>query len=121
MSDFFGQGVQYPMSVSAGRLRRSSGEDRIFEAIELILQTPRGTCPLDPDFGVDLDAYDPVQSATNVAWRIAEAIERSEPRIGDLEVAIIGADEASVTVDVRFVPVGSNTRHNRVYPFYRRV
>lgn len=116
----FGEGFQQPLRTSAGRLRRSSGVERIFEAIELIIETPRGTCPLDPAFGVDLAAYDPVQSVDTVAWSIARAIERSEPRIADLEVAVQGEDEGTILIDVRFVPIGSNVRHNRVYPFYRK-
>lgn len=117
----FGQGFAYPMRTAAGRPVMSGGEERIFESIQLILETPRGTCPLDPRFGIELAAYEPVGSPTEVAWHIARAIERSEPRIADLEVAVVGAEESTLYVDIRFVPIGSNVRRNRVFPFYRKV
>lgn len=117
----FGQGVTYPTRTAAGRLVLSSGEERIFESIQLILETPQGTCPLDPRFGIELAAYEPVGSPTEVAWHIARAIERGEPRIADLEVAVVGADADTLHVDIRFVPIGSTVQRNRVFPFYRKV
>lgn len=106
----------------AGRLQNSSGDERIFESIESILDTPRGTCPLDPEYGLELSAYDPVTQPEAVAWRVADAIDRSEPRIAEVEVGIVGtdADEGRLDLDIRFTPIGSNNRRNRVYPLYQR-
>lgn len=123
MSELLGTGIKYPAAPdSAGRLKRSSGVERIYESIEKIIRTPRGTCPLDPDYGTDLSAYDPVSQPESAAWRVADAIDRSEPRIQELEVAIVDADpgEGRLDLDVRFVPVTSNNQFNRVYPLYQR-
>jgi uncharacterized protein len=123
MADLFGQGVRFPPSVDeAGRLRKSSGDERILESIEAILETPRGTCPMDPAYGVSLDAYDPVTQPDRVAWRVAEAIERNEPRIRELEVAIVDVDPSKglLVLDVRVTPIGSNNSINRVFPLYRK-
>lgn len=123
MSDLFGTGLKHPFDVdTAGRLRRSSGAERIFEAIEHILRTPRGTYPMDPEFGVDLAAYDPISQPEAAAWRVADAIDRSEPRIAELEIGIVGTDpgEGRLDLDIRFTPIGTNNRHNRIYPLYQR-
>lgn len=123
MSELFGQGVMYPAEADdAGRLETSQGVERIFESIDHIIDTPRGTCPLDPDYGIDLDAYDPVAQPEAAAWRVADAIDRSEPRIEELEVAVVDADpqQGRLALDVRFVPISSNNEFNRVYPLYRR-
>lgn len=123
MSELLGDGLEQPLEADdGGRLKQSSGAERIFEAIELILDTPRGTCPMDPGFGVDLAAYDPVSQPEAVAWRVADAIDRSEPRIDELEVGIVDADaqEGRLDLDIRFTPIGSNNQFNRVYPLYQR-
>jgi phage baseplate assembly protein W len=123
VSELFGTGLKHPLeATSAGRFARSSGVERIFESIEHLLNTPRGTYPLDPEYGVDLAAYDPIAQPEAVAWRVADAIDRSEPRIEELEVGIVRADpgEGRLDLDVRFVPVGSNNEYNRIYPLYRR-
>jgi hypothetical protein len=52
---------------------------------------------------------------------VARALERSEPRIAELEVAIIGTDLAKglLELDIRIRPIRSNVRINRVFPLYR--
>jgi len=121
--DLYGKGAAYPLEVDgAGALKLSAGDVRILESIDQIITTPRGTCPMDPEYGLDLDAYDPITQPDLVGWRIADAIDRSEPRIQDLEVAIVEMDLESGTlfVDVRVVPIGSNRPINRVFPLYVR-
>lgn len=115
--DLYGRGVAWPLDAGA---TLSAGEARIFESIEQIITTPRGTCPMDPNYGVELDAYDPIAQPERAGWRVAEAIARSEPRVRDLDVAIIDMDPASGTLylDIRITPIGSNHRLNRVYPLF---
>jgi phage baseplate assembly protein W len=121
-TELFGQGIKWPAEADeAGRLVTSEGDERIWESVQQILDTPRGTCPMDPEYGVDLDAYDPVSQPSEVGWRVARALERSEPRIAELEVAIIGTDPAKglLELDIRIRPIRSNVRINRVFPLYR--
>ena len=119
-TDIFGTGIKYPATATgAGRLATTSGAVRVLESIEQIITTPRGTCPLDPSYGVDLLAYDPVQDPTVTAWTIAQAIERSEPRIDQLEIDVVDAAEGALSLSITVTPIGENVALNRVYPFYR--
>jgi phage baseplate assembly protein W len=99
----------------------SDGEERILESVEAILQTARGTCPMDPGYGLDIDAYDPIKSPDSAAWRVAQAIRRSEPRIDELEVAIVSVEPNNGTLwlEIRVTPIGSSTPLIRTYPLYR--
>jgi|GEM_PF-4789625 len=119
-ADLYGQGLRYPPSATSGEVELSAGDVRILESIEQILSTPRGTCPMDPNYGVDLDAYDLASQPEQIGWRVADAIDRSEPRIRDLEVAIIDSDleNGILFIDVRITPIGSNNAINRVFPLY---
>lgn len=118
--DIFGQGIAHPPRERGGDLALSSGEERILENIEKILATPRGSCPMDPAFGLDLHAYDPVSSGEALAWAIADAIEYGEPRCDEIDVTLQRYDELRGTVEVRVevLPHNTQTRLTRTYPLY---
>lgn len=123
MSDIFGQGIAYPGAyTAAGRLKKSSGEDRVLETVEAILNTPLGTCPLDPLFGIDLDAYDPLSETAELAWEITRAIEYGEPRLENIEAVIERVDPGNGLVEIRVevTPRGGITPLTRTFPFYRK-
>jgi len=121
-TDLFGAGFAYPLRADgAGRLARASGEERLWQSVEAILETPLGSCPLDPTFGIASQAFDPIGSPEAVAWDVARAIERCEPRAADIVVAVVAADARSVTLDVAIRPIGQNRATNRIFPIYRRV
>ncbi|MFB6374477.1 MAG: hypothetical protein ABEN55_15465 [Bradymonadaceae bacterium] len=53
---------------------------------------------------------------------MADAIDEAEPRIDELEIAIVSVDpnEGRLELDIRFTPVDENQEYNRVYPLYRQ-
>lgn len=122
-SELFGAGVAFPVAEDgAGRLVVSDGEARLWESVEAILSCPQGTCPLDPLYGLPLQAYDPIANAEDVAWAVGRAIERSEPRAEDITVEIIREEPASETLwlRVRITIIGEQREFNRIFPFYRK-
>ena len=124
MSDLFGTAWAWPPRVTpAGRLELVSGEECLWQAVAEILDTPLGTCPLDPGFGASINAYDPIDSPESLAYAIALAIERSEPRIQDIEVEIMGydADNETLWLTLHLTPINSNVPLNRTFPYYRRI
>lgn len=122
MMSLFGQGFRAPLrATSAGRLELTSGEERVWQSVEEILRTPVGTRALDPTFGVELQAYDITSSATAVAWSVARAIERCEPRVADIEVTVLGSSaEGTVSLRLGLVLEDGTQTDNRVFPIYRR-
>lgn len=123
-SEIFGAGVAYPVAEDgAGRLVVSEGEARLWESVEAILSCPQGACALDPLYGLPLQAYDPLANAEDVAWAVGRAIERSEPRAGDITVELIREAPTTETLwlRVRIAPIGEQRELNRVFPFYRKV
>lgn len=116
-AELFGSGLKYPLEVDgAGRLVTTSGSDRLWDTIQAIIDTPRGTCPLDPEFGVDLGVYDVVSNATAIAWEVARAIERSEPRAAAIDVEVLEADaeEGTLSLRITVTPIGSQVPQNRI-------
>lgn len=119
----FGAGLAWPYTVRpSGRIARSSGSTRMLDAVEQALDTPKYCCPLDPNYGLDLDVYDTVGSAGELAWDVADAVEYADPRAAAIDVEVITADPARglVEFDVTLTPIGSQVPTNRVYPLYVR-
>ena len=120
--DLFGAGVAYPVALtSSGRLATSAGEARLWESVTAILTTPQGTCALDSHYGLPPQAYEVQASAADIAWAVGRAIERSEPRAGDIQVQITRDDAQTQTVwlTVRIRPIDSQVEINRIFPFFR--
>lgn len=115
-------GIKRPMAGDvAGRLVTSSGEDRLWESITHIIETPRGTRPMDPSFGSPVMVYDPISSAEAIAYGYAEAIESCEPRVKDITVTILEDQEGLVRLRFDITPRGQLTLFTRIYPHYRKV
>jgi len=67
------------------------GIDEIIQNVKVILNTPKGTVPLDRDFGVDWSVID---SPTTIALQklrvnIVKAVEKYEPRVKVKSVEIM--------------------------------
>ena len=118
----YGQGWSWPLRASAaGQLQRTAGEQRIEESITAILETPLGSRPLDPTYGVPVEVYDPVTDVVALAWALAQALERCEPRIQDLTLEILGQRPSDSTILFRltYTARGQLTPSTRTFPFYR--
>lgn len=125
VEEIFGRGFVYPFrATGAGRLAENEGEDRLFQAIEVILDTPRGTCPLDPEFGIGEFVYDNVTDASRIGHDIADSIERSEPRLqgndAEIDVDILEADAATgnLTIRIAVKPIGAQVKTNRIFKVF---
>lgn len=78
----------------AGVVIGATGLEEIYQNVRTILATPKGSVPLDRDFGVDQTFLDqPTRPAMTMALpSIVEAVEKYEPRVKVTDVAWIESD-----------------------------
>lgn len=124
---FLGQGWNFPPTFN----KRSKGavmvaaEEDILQSLEILLSTALGERFLEPDYGCDLRDYlfetlDPSTQAL-IEDRIRMAILYNEPRIDVDQVVVSMEDlpmEGMLQISVDFKVRGTNSRYNRVFPFY---
>ena len=82
----FGQGIKFPPAVGPdGRIKWSSGEENIREAIRIILMTEPGERLRLPDFGAGLGRFlfepNTVGTRQKIQDRISRTLGAWEPRI----------------------------------------
>lgn len=90
----YGKGMAFPPRVGAdGRLAWSEGEANVREAMRIILMTEPGERLRLPEFGAGLSRFlfEPniVATHTQMQQRIADALQRWEPRVQVQEVAVV--------------------------------
>ena len=89
---FLGRGFKFPIQVDeiTGKMKTSSYEEDIKEAIYIILMTKKGERIMNPKFGCGVHdfAFDTMDYTTlnRMEYEVREAITLWEPRIVDLEV-----------------------------------
>lgn len=121
MSDLFGNGLAWPYRVGAdGRLAQKAGSDRLNDSVEQIVATPQGICPMDPQYGMDLDIYQLMQRVDAPAWALANAIEYGEPRAEAINVVVESYQPEDELLQVRceITPLGENSPLNRTLNLY---
>ena len=122
---FLGTGWKFPLQVTpTGGIATASAEERIEEAILLILSTGRGERVMLPDFGCGIHdlVFSPNDSST--VSKIVDSVRRSlikyEPRIDVLDVSAETTDGQPnlllIRVDYRIRD--TNSMKNLVYPFF---
>ncbi|TCO80644.1 hypothetical protein EV699_113122 [Plasticicumulans lactativorans] len=122
--DRLGRGFAFPwVPDREGRLVWRSGDDKLREAIRLILSTEPGERVMRPGFGCGLRRYlmQPNTTATRalIAREAQLALGRFEPRIAVQAVNVDpGEDPALVLIRVAYVQLADGRRDNLVYPFY---
>jgi len=86
----------------AGVVIGATGLEEIYQNVRTILATPKGSVPLDRDFGVDQTFLDqPTRTAMTMALpSIVEAVEKYEPRVKVTAVTWIESD----AMDGRMIP-----------------
>lgn len=122
---FLGIGWKFPLQVTpAGTIAQARYEQRIEQAIFLILSTAPGERPMLPDFGCGIHdlVFAPNNAATTsrVTQSVRKALTRYEPRIDVLDV---DADAAPGQPNLLLIRIGYRIRANNavgnlVYPFY---
>ena len=98
-------------------------EQKIQQAIIIILGTSRGERVMRPDFGCGLhDLVFAVNNATThgrVIHEVRQALLQWEPRIDLLDVRVdAGGDGEALMIRIDYRVRATNTRLNLVYPFY---
>jgi phage baseplate assembly protein W len=123
--DFLGVGWKFPLQVTpGGKIAQSKYEQRVEEAIYLILSTAKGERVMLPDFGCGIHdlVFAPNNSTTLtlVVQHVREALVRYEPRVDILDVnAETAPDEHNLLlIRVNYRIRTNNAVGNMVYPFY---
>jgi phage baseplate assembly protein W len=123
--DFLGVGWKFPLQVTAaGRIAQSRYEQRIEEAIYLILSTAKGERTMMPDFGCGIHelvfAPNNVQTRALVVQQVREALVAYEARVDVLDVTAESSDGEPnlLLIRVNYRVRANNALGNLVYPFY---
>lgn len=125
--DYLGKGLAFPLRIDAhGRLATASFEQRVEEAVYLILATAPGERAALPTFGCGIHnlvfAGNDVTTLGAVKVETRRALNRWEPRIDVLDIQVINSPEAPnvLLIRVDYLIRTNNSVANIVYPFYIR-
>jgi phage baseplate assembly protein W len=121
-----GVGFAFPMRLDpAGSIALVAREHKIEQSIRLILATAQGERPMRPDFGSGVHNYvfssDDAVTAGRLAFEVRAALDRWEPRIELIDVAVAGEEvhgDACLLIEIHYVIRGTNDPRNLVFPFY---
>lgn len=125
---FLGRGWSFPIRWDL-RGRRSAVRmveriEDIRESIRLILETALGERVMHPDFGSQVHRFvfasTDVQTRTDLAHTVRNALVLWERRIRDLEVDVVldREDPHRLDVEVSFSVDTHRMRHSLIFPFY---
>jgi phage baseplate assembly protein W len=121
-----GVGFAFPLRLDpAGAVALVAREHKIEQSIRLILATAQGERPMRPDFGSGVHNYvfssDDAVTAGRLAYEVRSALERWEPRIDLVEVAVAAEEvhgDDCLLIEITYVIRGTNDARNLVFPFY---
>jgi phage baseplate assembly protein W len=122
---FLGQGWAFPpqFSKSNGTVCMVQQEEDIWQSLHILFSTSIKERVLQPDYGCNLEDF--VFAPMNVTLLsyleelIKENIALHEPRIKLEKVQIIpDVLEGKIDITLTYLIRSTNTRRNRVYPFY---
>ncbi|MBO4395708.1 MAG: GPW/gp25 family protein [Eubacterium sp.] len=122
---FLGVGFKFPIQVdeNTGRMKTSSYEEDIQEAIRIILSTRPGERLRNPNFGCGIYdyAFGTMDYTTLSAMQreVKDALIQWEPRIENISVRVVPEeDEGRVDIYIDYVVRTTNNPFNMVYPFF---
>lgn len=123
---FLGRGWSFPPAFDrvSSTVHMVSELEDIMQSIRIILGTVPGERVMQPEFGCALRrmVFERVDAmfVNQLNDIVRMALLNFEPRIKFLgaEVKEEQAEEGRVVVDISFMVIITNTRHNIVYPFY---
>jgi uncharacterized protein len=123
--EFLGKGWAFPVQLDAdGEILLAGEEEKIAQAIRIILGTAPGERLMRPDFGCGIHNYvfapNNVRTAGLIRFTVEDALNRWEPRI-DLEEVQVQADPGNAAVmliSITYRVKSTDSRYNMVYPFY---
>lgn len=126
VKDFLGVGWSFPIELdqTTGRIKTSSYEEDIKEAIRIIIMTRKGERVMEPTFGCGIQNYlfDVLDYTTMIQMEheIEEALTLWEPRITNVQVHI-ESDQKEVgkmNIQIDYIVRNTNNPFNLVYPYY---
>jgi phage baseplate assembly protein W len=122
VQDFQGRGWTFPVRVGpGGGVATAEGEEKIRQAILIIIGTALGERVMRPDFGCG--AHELVFEHTDASltgkarFHVRNALDRWEPRI-EVEAVDARIEGFKLVVDVHYRVRRTNRRDNVVYPFH---
>lgn len=123
--DIIGKGWRFPLGIDGrGGIALSEGEQDIEEAIEIILNTPKGLRQMRPEFGCRIHdlIFAPLNAATLAAAAryVEEALGWWEPRIDLLGVHATRDPQAEdcMLITISYRVRATHDERALVYPFY---
>ena len=122
--EFLGRGWGFPIGVDQGRIVEASEDDKVRQAIEIILRTAPGERAARPEFGCGI--HDLVfetlseDALGRVETGVASALTAWEPRIDVLGVTAQQDTEQPdrLLIEIDYQVRSTNSRLNLVFPFY---
>ncbi len=123
---FLGTGFKFPVQVdeSTGRMKTSSYEEDIREAINIILNTRRGERIMNPEFGCGIPDFSfgttDYTSLSLMRKVVFDALTIWEPRIKDIEVEVDDgqSQEGRILINISYTVRTTNNPYNLVFPYY---
>jgi phage baseplate assembly protein W len=123
--ELLGRGWSFPITVDgAGQIVEAAEDDKVRQAIELVLRTAPGERMMRPDFGCGIHdlVFDTLTDELlgRVRAEVAQALATWEPRIDVLGVAARQDPDERVRllIEIAYRVRSTNSRFNLVFPFY---
>jgi phage baseplate assembly protein W len=120
-----GRGFSFPIRIDRrGRIAFSEGQQKVAEAIRIVLETRIGERVMRSRFGSEVPAilFEPATSSTadRLESAIRDALVRWEPRIDVIavEVTVDPAQASRFIASLTYRLRENNALLNQVYPFY---
>ena len=122
---FLGVGFKFPVQVdeNTGRMKTSSYEEDIREAIKIILSTRPGERLRNPKFGWGIYKYTfetmDYTTLSMMQRAVYDALVLWEPRIENIDVHLDpDPEEGRIDINISYLVRSTNNPFNMVYPFY---
>ncbi len=123
---FLGVGWKFPIQVDevTGRIKTSSYEEDIAEAIKIIIGTSKGERVMDKNFGCNIKDLMFENFNYNTALRmeqcVLDALQEWEPRIINVKVKVSQdtIESSKININISYVVRSTNNPYNLVYPYY---
>lgn len=121
-----GRGPSFPYNrTDSGSLSYSDGIDRVNQSLFLLLETPKGSRLMMPEFGSDIHKYrfDPLDKVLmeRLRYTITEDIRRWEPRISLTSVEFLADHEnienSTLYISISYRLINTPVTGNYVYPY----
>lgn len=125
VQNFIGNGITFPINLTNGRVGLDTGFALIRASIINILSFHVGNRFFLGEFGSQLEDLieepndEILQNTINTF--VVDAITKWEKRISTISASLVQDDPASITLNLTYQIVNSNTIDNFIYPFYKAI